>query len=113
MQKAAEFFGVEFLAQRRRTHEVAEHHGKLAAFARGCSCNWSVGWRDCLWCTVPQLGDCHQEPASIADGSNSESLEVFAGEIAQHVSPDGILAKRKIQPMEGRGRVAVGRRMLG
>ena len=34
VQQAPQLFGVEFLAQRRRTHEVAEHHGQLAAFAR-------------------------------------------------------------------------------
>ena len=35
VQQAPQFFGVEFLTQRRRAHQVAEHHGKLAAFAPG------------------------------------------------------------------------------
>ncbi len=33
VQQAAQFFGVELFTQRRRTHQVAEHHGELAAFA--------------------------------------------------------------------------------
>ena len=36
VQQAAQFFRVELFTQRRRTHQVAEHHGELAAFARGC-----------------------------------------------------------------------------
>ena len=33
VQQAAQLFGVELFTQRRRTHQVAEHHGELAAFA--------------------------------------------------------------------------------
>ena len=36
VQQAAQFFGVELFTQRRRTHQVAEHHGELAAFAGSC-----------------------------------------------------------------------------
>ena len=35
VQQAAQLFGVELFTQRRRTHQVAEHHGELAAFAAG------------------------------------------------------------------------------
>ena len=35
MQQRAQFFGIEFLAERRGTDQVAEHHGELAAFAGG------------------------------------------------------------------------------
>ena len=34
VQQATQFFGVELFTQCRRTHQVAEHHGELAAFAR-------------------------------------------------------------------------------
>src|SRR3954470_14993703 len=33
MQQIAQLFGIELLAQRRRAHQVTEHHGELAAFA--------------------------------------------------------------------------------
>ena len=33
VQQAAQLFGVELFTQRRRAHQVAEHHGELAAFA--------------------------------------------------------------------------------
>ena len=33
VQQAAQLFGVELFTQRRRTHQVAEHHGELAALA--------------------------------------------------------------------------------
>jgi hypothetical protein len=37
VQQVAQLFGVERFTQRRRTHQVAEHRGKLATFACGLS----------------------------------------------------------------------------
>ncbi len=48
VQQAAQLFGVELFTQRRRTHQVAEHHGKLAAFARRCRRKMIVGRPDRL-----------------------------------------------------------------
>ncbi len=48
VQQASQFFGVELFTQRRRTHQVAEHHGELAAFAgdlRQARVTGLAGWQ--------------------------------------------------------------------
>ena len=36
VEQAAKFLGVELLTERRRTHQIAEHHGELATSQQGC-----------------------------------------------------------------------------
>ena len=93
VQQAAQLFGVELFTQRRRTHQVAEHHGELAAFAtvrnrifaersrsgrrfdRGEQCRWSVArsaWR------LPPTG------APMADGGQRRApRDLRRSEMAQ------------------------------
>ena len=95
MQQAAQLFGVQFLAQCRRPHQVAEHHGQLAAFAQRCRRRVIVGRLGRLeWgCVLPQLGDGHQEPTPMANGGHSETLKIFGSEVAQVFSTDLVLAE--------------------
>jgi len=54
-----------------------------------------VGRLDGLWrrSVLPQLGDGHQKPPSMAYGGNAQPLKVLGSEMAQVFSTDLVLAE--------------------
>jgi hypothetical protein len=103
MQQAAQLFGVELFTQRRRPHQITEHHRELAAFAnrnrlfteRSRSSGHRFDHRvDSVGGPLlAQLGDCRQQLTPMADGGNAEFPEIFSGEKAQYFGADAILAE--------------------
>ena len=98
VQQAAQLFGVELFTQRRRTHQVAEHHGELAAFAtRGSRRNGRADWidrrRGCRRCGIAERGDSVEQLTAVADLRDADILQVIGGQLRQHRAIDRVVAK--------------------
>ena len=92
VQQAAQLFRVEFLTQRRGAHQIAEHHGELAAFAL-VSARLSVGLAGGLGenRTGSSAGASSRRNAAIASSilatmahrGDAKFLEIVGGQIGQ------------------------------
>jgi hypothetical protein len=96
MQQAPQLFGVKFFTQRRRAHQVAEHHGELATFAEGCChlnrCNAIIRIRFDIGCRH-QLGDRIAYAQPVAGTGHADVLQHLVIDAVQQVHLDVVCLK--------------------
>ena len=97
----AQILGVHPGRECGRSHQVAKHHGQLAALG--------LGWRRCgrrhrCWCRCQgrgrrggtERGDGGKEFATMADQRDAEADQVVGRQVRQDVSVDFVVAERRL-----------------
>ena len=96
VQQAPQFFGVELFTQRRRTHQVAEHHGKLAAFAAVRNRIFAERSRSARRCLLRRAQGRNrlEESFTVAQG-HAKLTEVALRQLRQNFGVDFALTKHR------------------
>ncbi len=91
----AQIFGIEARRQRRRTDQIAEHHGQLAPLGLGL-CRYIVGCRrhGDIGQGATECGDRVKHSAAVADRRDAELAQILARQPAQNLLVNVVVAER-------------------
>ena len=92
----AQILGIEAPRQRCRAHQIAKHHGQLPPLGLAGSKRSLGRCRRCLNSPVPidESGDRVKQAAAVADRRNAEIAQIVAGQPAQNLPVNVVVAER-------------------
>lgn len=92
-QQVLQVFGIEPGCQRRRSDQVAEHHGQVPALSVARCQTWCRSRRRRRRGTL-ELGDGAQQPLAVTERGHAELPQVLVTEVRENVELDPLFGER-------------------